>query len=263
MMKLPMSAREASSLEILAETGSTNDELVAAAADRMEFATVVTGNQTAGRGRLGREWIAPPDQSLAASVLLRPVLPAGEPLSLEHFGWLPLLAGLAMVRAIEPVVSGVVGLKWPNDVQVSGLKVCGILAELLPSADAVVIGTGVNLSLGEADLPTPTSTSLVLAGAADSGDELADRVLSGYLSNLRQLYSEFLSVGADVDASGTREAVIEVCTTLGKTVRVLLPAGEELVGAATDIDRHGRLVVRSSANGRERAVAAGDVTHVR
>jgi BirA family transcriptional regulator, biotin operon repressor / biotin---[acetyl-CoA-carboxylase] ligase len=262
-MKLPMSAREASSLEILAETGSTNDVLVAAAADRAEFATVVTGNQTAGRGRLGREWIAPPDQSLAASVLLRPVLPAGEPLSLEHFGWLPLLAGLAMVRAIEPLVSGAVGLKWPNDVQVSGLKVCGILAELLPAGDAVVIGTGVNLSLSEKDLPTPTSTSLAISGATITGDELADTVLSRYLATLRTVYREFLTVGADVDASGTREAIIDVCTTLGKSVRVMLPAGEELVGAATDIDRHGRLVVRSSANGRERAVAAGDVTHVR
>jgi BirA family transcriptional regulator, biotin operon repressor / biotin---[acetyl-CoA-carboxylase] ligase len=262
-MKLPMSALAASSIEIVAETASTNDVLVAEAMDLVEFATVVTDNQTAGRGRLGREWIAPPGRSLAASVLLRPVLPAGEPLSIEHFGWLPLLAGLAMVRAITPLVPVTVGLKWPNDVQVSGLKVCGILAELLPTGDAVVIGSGVNLSQTEEELPTATSTSLALAGASLVGDDLADAVLSGYLSNLREIYREFLSVGADVEASGVRDAVVDVCTTLGKSIRVLLPSGDDLVGAATDIDRHGRLVVRSSVDGRERAVAAGDVTHVR
>ena len=56
-------------------------------------------------------------------MLLRPRLPAGEPLGLEHFGWLPLVAGLAMTRAVAPHATGRVGLKWPNDVQVEGRKV--------------------------------------------------------------------------------------------------------------------------------------------
>lgn len=267
-MKLPLSAALASSIEILDEAPSTNDVLVARAAELSDFAVVVTGSQTAGRGRLGREWIAPPGRSLAVSVLLRPVLPAGEPLSVGHFGWLPLIAGVAMARAVESLVEAPVGLKWPNDVQISGLKVCGILAELLPTGDAVVMGSGVNLSFTADELPTPTSTSLLLAGAAVAGgelagDNLADAVLSRYLSTFRQLYGDFVRLGADAEASGIRDAVRETCTTLGQQVRVQLPNGDDLYGTATDVDRHGRLVVRSSADGSERAVAAGDVTHVR
>jgi BirA family biotin operon repressor/biotin-[acetyl-CoA-carboxylase] ligase len=263
MMHLPLAQNAATVLLVLDEAPSTNDVLVASAATEPDFSVVVTGNQTAGRGRLGREWIAPPERSLAASVLLRPALPAGEPLGLEHYGWLPLLAGAAMVRAIVPLVAGRVLLKWPNDVQIDGLKVCGLLAELAPSGDAVVVGSGVNLSLTREELPTAVSTSLALAGAQLVGDELADAVLTGYLVALRALYAEFLRYGADVDASGALELVSELCSTLGQEVRVELPGGGELLGTATALDRHGRLLVRSSADGAVTAVAAGDVTHLR
>ena len=262
-MKLPQSEKTASRLLVLPETTSTNDVLVAAAATEPEFSVVVTGSQTAGRGRLGRVWIAPPGTSLSISVLLRPVYPAGEAMPLEHFGWLPLIAGAAMAQAIAPLVRGTVGLKWPNDVQIDGLKVSGLLAELTPTADAVVLGAGVNLSLTADDLPTPVSTSLLLAGAALEGDDLADAVLAAYLDNLRQLYTDFLRYGADVDASGTHALLTELCTTLGQQVRVELPGGAYLHGTATGIDRSGRLVVRRGSDGAVVAVAAGDVTHLR
>ena len=262
-MKLPNSEKISARLDVLSEAGSTNDVLVAEAAELGDFSVVVTGNQTAGRGRLGREWVAPAGKSLAISVLLRPRLPAGEPLSLEHFGWLPLIAGVAMTRAVSPLVRGRTGLKWPNDVQIDGLKVSGLLAELLPTGDAVVMGAGVNLSLAADELPTPVSTSLTLSGAALAGDELADAVLSGYLAALKQLYAEFLRYGADVDASGTLELVTDYCSTLGQQVRVQLPGGIDLLGTATGIDRSGRLQVRRSSDGSVTAVAAGDVTHLR
>src|SRR6187402_585115 len=165
-MKLPLSLDVVPDLDLRGSVGSTNDVLVERAASVADFAVVVTDDQTAGRGRLGREWIAPAGKCLAVSVLLRPVLPGGEPLALEHFGWLPLLAGVAMARAVQPLVSGSVGLKWPNDVQVDGLKVSGLLAELLATGDAVVLGAGVNLLLTEDELPTAMATSLVLKGAA-------------------------------------------------------------------------------------------------
>ena len=262
-MKLPNSEKTAARLTVLAETTSTNDVLVATAAAEPEFAVVVTGNQTTGRGRLGRTWVAPPGKSLAISVLLRPAYPAGEPLPLEHFGWLPLIAGAAMARALAPLVRGNVGLKWPNDVQIDGLKVCGLLAELTPAGDAVVLGAGVNLALAADELPTPVSTSLLLSGAELEGDELADAVLSGYLENLRALYADFLRYGADVDASGTLDLLGELCTTLGQQVRVELPGGTDLHGTATSIDRSGRLQVRLGSDGTVVTVAAGDVTHLR
>ena len=263
-MKLPLSAAVAGHLEILSETGSTNDDLVAEAATLDDFSVVVTGSQTAGRGRLGREWVAPAGASLAVSVLLRPVLPGGEPLETRHFGWLPLIAGIAMTRAVRSLVpADRVGLKWPNDVQVDGLKISGLLAELLPTGDAVVMGAGLNLALTRDQLPTPVSTSLGLVGVDLAGDDLADAALAAYLVALRELYTDFVRLGGDPVASGVAEQLDELCTTLGRQVRVELPDGTDLIGAAVGIDGTGRLLVRSSQDGRVTAVAAGDVTHLR
>ena len=263
-MKLPRSAALVPHLEILPEAGSTNDEMVAKAAGLPDFSVIVTGSQTAGRGRLGRVWVAPPGASLAVTVLLRPVLPAGQPLELAHFGWLPLIAGVAMTRAVQSLVEPLrVGLKWPNDVQVDGLKISGLLAELLPGGDAVVMGAGLNLSLTREQLPTPVSTSLALVGATATGDELADAALSAYLVALRELYTEFVRLGADPVASGLSPQLDELCTTIGRQVKVELPGASDLLGSAVGIDGSGRLLVRGSLDGRVTAVAAGDVTHLR
>jgi BirA family biotin operon repressor/biotin-[acetyl-CoA-carboxylase] ligase len=265
-MELPLSAAAAAHLTVLPETGSTNDVLVAeaSAGSLPDFSVVVTGSQTAGRGRLGRVWVAPPGASLAVSVLLRPVLPGGQPLEVSHFGWLPLLAGMAMTRAVQTLVEPErVGLKWPNDVQVDGLKIAGLLAELLPAGDAVVMGAGLNLSLTREQLPTAVSTSLALAGATLEGDELADAALSAYLTSLRALYTDFVRLGADPLASGVGEQLAEMCTTIGQEVKVELPGAPDLLGTAVGIDGAGRLRVRRSSDGQVTAVAAGDVTHLR
>ena len=268
-MEFPRSASLAARLEILDECGSTNTELVGRASSSYgdewpDFSVLATLNQTQGRGRLGRVWIAPPGRAIAISVLLRPRLPAGEPLGLENYGWIPLIAGVAMTKAVSALLPDhSVTLKWPNDVQVDGRKVSGLLAELLPSQDAVVMGAGLNLSFEQGELPTPTSTSLTLNGLAIAGPELADVALAGFLAELRPLYTEFLRLGADPEASGIAEAVADVCSTVGQQVKVQLPGGDVLVGTATDIDRTGRLVVTRSTDGRVLAVAAGDVTHLR
>ena len=264
-MELPRSSVTAPGLVILASAGSTNDELVARAGDLDDFAVIVTDDQTAGRGRLGREWVAPAGSAVAVSVLVRPRLASGEPLALEHYGWLPLLAGLAMTRAAASLVPDGkrrVGLKWPNDVQVDGLKTCGILAELLPAADGVVIGAGLNLAMTSAQLPVQTATSLSLSGATLRGDALADAAISAYLENLRDLVRAFAESGGDALGSGIHQQLTEVCTTVGSGVRVQLPGADDLLGTATGIDAAGRLVVRTP-NGAALAVAAGDVTHVR
>jgi len=272
-MEFPRS-RAVSDLTVVTESASTNDDLVARAADADEFAVQMTTSQTAGRGRLGRVWVAPPGQTLAASLLLKPRLADGQPLSLDRFGWLPLLAGLAMTRAISALLPETrVALKWPNDVQIEGKKVAGLLAELLPTATGVVIGSGVNLAIPESDLPTPVSTSLGLhgpvlvsdgavVGTTLTGDDLIDAVLGGYLEEFRRLYSDYLGAGGDAAASGLHTAVTAACSTLGQSVRVELPGGENLLGTATGLDPDGRLLVRP-ANGAVVAVAAGDVTHLR
>lgn len=265
-VKLSRAQDIATELIVLPEVGSTNDAMRALATERHvpEFTVIVSGNQTAGRGRLGRVWVAPPGGTIAISVLLRPTLRGGEPLGTAHFGWFPLIAGEAMRRAVHGLVpERRVGLKWPNDVQIDGAKVSGILTELLPDAASLVVGVGVNLELTEAELPVPTATSLALAGASERGDELTDSVVATFLTELRALCGDFVSLGGDAEASGTLETVSESCTTLGQEVRVNMPSGSDIVGVATAIDSSGRLIVRSSADGHVSAVAAGDVTHLR
>ena len=268
-MQLPLSAQAASRLEILASCGSTNSELVGRAsgvdADSWpDFSAIVTDAQTAGRGRLGRVWVAPPGKTLAVSVLLSPRLPTGAPLAVDHFGWLPLIAGIAMTRAVAPLVPGhSVRLKWPNDVQIDGLKVSGILAELLPGGSAVVIGAGLNLTISAGELPTATSTSLTLNDAIAADALLADRALAGYLGELGRFYADFLRCGADPQSSAIAAQLSELCNTIGSRVRVLLPGGDELEGTAVGVDDSGRLTVRTSTDGRLVSVAAGDVTHLR
>lgn len=247
---------------MLESAGSTNDVLaeLVRSGDEPSLSTVLTLNQTSGRGRLGRVWTAPPNKTLAASVLVRP--PAGS--RAFPFGWIPLLAGAAMSSAVDALIgAGRTGLKWPNDVQVDGLKICGVLTELVPAGNAVIVGTGVNLTLTSAELPVPTATSLALAGVQGTGDELVDLVLGRYLADLAELVDRLVEAGGDAMASGAHRVVSEWCRTLGRDVRVSLPGGNDLFGVATGIDDTGRLLVRSRPQLRTTAVAAGDVTHLR
>ncbi|POH69299.1 MULTISPECIES: biotin--[acetyl-CoA-carboxylase] ligase [Cryobacterium] len=276
-MEFPISRGIGARFEYLDEAGSTNDVLVTRATGPdasawPDLSVIVTDNQTSGRGRLGRTWLAPSGKSLAISVLLRPRLESG-PLPPNRYGWFPLLAGAAMTQAVRSVVQAAapppgdedaprheVTLKWPNDVLIDGYKVSGILSELLPDASGLCVGTGLNLSLDEHDLPTLTSTSLMLVTGSIPN---ADEVLAAYLDALRSLTANFLAAGADPVASGLHAEVSALCGTLGAAVRVELPGGQDLVGTAVGLDGDGRLIVEDQTNGELQAVAAGDVTHLR
>jgi BirA family transcriptional regulator, biotin operon repressor / biotin---[acetyl-CoA-carboxylase] ligase len=258
-------------LVLKTETGSTNADAVAAAGmGEPEGLVVVAEQQTAGRGRLGRSWLSPPRAGLAASVLLRPgeadpdrgwpTAPA------TSYGWLPLLAGVALVAAVDRLAALDATLKWPNDLLVAGGKCGGILAEVVPGGNgtprAIVVGVGLNVTLRRHELPsTPTglpATSLQLAGA-----EATDRdpLLRALLREIATWYERWRSAGADPQVCGLREAYLRSCATVGRDVRVLLPDGEEITGTAKTVDANGRLVVR--VGDRDRAVAAGDLVHLR
>ena len=238
-------------VEWLSEIGSTNTELVrrASVGNLPRLTALATTNQTAGRGRLGRTWVAPEGTTLAVSIFVR---------ASDGIGWLPLLAGLAMTRAVRSLLPGeLVTLKWPNDVLVDGLKVAGLLGELVPSGGAVM-GAGLNLTMTEEQLPVPMATSLILHGAEP--DDLLDRALAAYLAAFEALWGEFEDAGFDAEA-GLRASVSDACDTLGRDVRVELPEGSTAEGTAEAIDGHGRLVVRQTTG--PLVVSAGDVTHVR
>lgn len=239
-------------IRVVDQTGSTNADLLAETADGSPEGTVLVAEaQSAGRGRMSRRWVSQPRAALTFSVLLRPArVPAA------RWGWLPLLAGVAVASALRAEASVDASLKWPNDVLAGGAKLAGILAE--QSGGAVVVGAGINVSASRAELPVPDATSLALEGASSLD---RDRLLAAILSGLERRYLAWSGSPGDADSSGLRAQYRELCQTLGREVKVTIPGGTEVTGVAADVDADGRLVVRSAAG--PVPVSAGDVIHVR
>jgi BirA family biotin operon repressor/biotin-[acetyl-CoA-carboxylase] ligase len=252
-------------VEVLAETGSTNADAAAAAhAGEPEGFVVVAEQQSAGRGRRDRQWVSPPRAGLTLSVLLRPGVAVPErdwaAVPNRAYGWLPLLAGVALLEAVQQVAAVDAALKWPNDLLVDDAKCAGILAEV--ADDAVVLGLGLNVTTRPEELPPTTglpATSLQIAGARSTD---RDPLLRALLRGLARWYEGWREVGGDAELCGLLAAYRRGCATIGREVRVLLPTGQDLTGVATIVDLDGRLVIRS-ADGAENTVSAGDVLHVR
>ena len=216
-------------VEHVTETGSTNADLVAAAARGAPDRTVrYTDHQTAGRGRLDRVWAAPPGSNLLVSFLFREVP--------DDPGELTRRIGLAAVEATRRIADVQAVLKWPNDVLVGERKLAGILAQR--SADgSVVIGLGLNVGWapdGSARLGDGIEPSGVLRAVLDAYDDLPADIEARYRDTL---------------------------DTLGRKVRIELPAGE-LIGTAVDVDPDGRLVVLDECAITHR-VSVGDIVHLR
>lgn len=260
-----------SRVDVVGRTGSTNADLLAAAATAADRTALIADVQDHGRGRHSRSFTAPAGSQVIVSALLK--LPGIAP---ESVGWLPLLTGIVVVDVVRSVSEVDAVLKWPNDVLIReddtsvaasgdtrrrGGKVAGILVEVASTHPVVtaVSGVGINVSLTESELPVPTATSLQLAGAT-----VIDRstLVRAFLRAMGSAMDEWRDTGWDTaplaDLYRTR------CDTLGRRVRVSMPGDVELLGRATDIDRHGRIVVvPESGDLTPVAVSAGDVTHLR
>ena len=165
-MDFPLSRQIAPGLTFVAETGSTNADLVTNYANTDDFTVLVAGFQSAGRGRAGRDWLAPAGSSLFVSVLLKPVgVPA------ERFSWLPLLSGLAMANAVTRFLPDKeVSLKWPNDVYISNKKVAGILIKNslnFHKVQSTIISVGLNVNQPSFPDFLPSATSVFLNTSKD------------------------------------------------------------------------------------------------
>ncbi len=245
-------------VEVVPVTGSTNADLLARVADGAPEGTVlVAEQQSAGRGRLGRTWTAPPHAALTFSLLLRPVQ-----VPRARLGWLPLLAGVAVAAAVRDVTGLDAQLKWPNDVLLGSAKLAGLLAE--SAGDAVVIGIGLNVSTEPPDLPPPGPGALPATSLRLAGSPVLDRValLAAVLAGLERRYRTWSRVFGDAERSGLRAEYTRWCATLGRRVRVELPGGRTLDGVAAGVDADGRLLL-SVPSGPDRPVAAGDIVHLR
>lgn len=259
----PLAAALTPGLEVLASIDSTNAELVRRERDEPQphFTTLVTLDQTAGKGRLDRTWSAPPETSAAISVVIRPTVPV------EKRGLLTLLGGLASRSAVaSELPHSLVTLKWPNDVLVGGRKISGVLAQLVPETGAVVLGVGINTAMNESDLPVPTATSIVVERNYQeprSARQIADSVVAEFLVALAGLVARFEIAGGDIDLAGLRDELEHACATIGMEVRVELPDGTVTTGRAIGIGADGALLLVSDDDDRPASIFAGDVKHVR
>lgn len=209
-----------------------------------EGTVLVADYQSAGRGRRGRLWLAPPGTGLLMSVLLRPT---------RSVALIPFVTAIALATAIEQVTELPVHLKWPNDVRVRGRKVAGILAEAQSTGErhTVVVGVGINVSVPDdvlAEVPVP-ATSL----SREANREI-DRVelLLTFLPALEQAYERLEADVWDLKAWKQRS------DTFGREVTVV-DAKRRWHGTAVDLGDDGALLVRDD-DGTTHRVYAGDVT---
>ena len=240
-------------LDVVAETGSTNADLIARVqgGDDVDGSVLLAEYQNAGRGRHGRHWSAPPRAQIALSVGVR-----GSSVPRSGWGWLPLATGVAVADALTALAGIEVGLKWPNDVLANGGKLAGILAEVAAPASAIVVGLGLNVTLTAAEAPDPVATSLLTLGSpATDRNKLVRKIL-------RELA---LRIDAWRAAGGADSALVadyqRYSVTLGSRVRASVPGDREVVGTARAIDETGRLCV--DTGGQTVAISAGDITHLR
>lgn len=242
--------------------GSTNAEaLAAAAAGDPGGIWFAARQQTAGRGRRGRQWINP-EGNLAATLL---IIPESDPTSAATLGF---VAGVSLNRALSAILpggmvkigidgadglaGGRIALKWPNDVLADGAKLAGILLEASKLPDgrqAVAIGIGVNVVAAPEGLPYP-ATSLVALGAPRSAESVFEALSDAWVETFG-LWNDGRGVG-DVLKYWRASAA-----GIGAPVAVQQD-GDVVRGIFETIDDTGRLIIRADDN-RRIAITAGDV----
>ena len=202
--------------------------------------------QTAGRGRMNRQWSSPEGQGVWLSVLLQPDMPA------ENAPLITFCCALAIAKAVRQVASLDAKIKWPNDLVLHGRKLCGILLEMGFDAQGYYVVAGTGLNVRRNAYPPE------LAERATSIEEWADvpdrgTIVAAYLAALEDALTAVEQHGF----AGIAEDFRRECITLGSQVHVL-GTDTDFTGVAEDIDETGALLVQ--AEGELRRVLAGDVS---
>ncbi|NMM98988.1 biotin--[acetyl-CoA-carboxylase] ligase [Bifidobacterium olomucense] len=301
--QLPKTNAVADQVIALDEVGSTNAlaaQMVGSGAmplhkrddGAMAVAVVAADRQTAGRGRNGHRWVSQPGRCSTISYAVR--VPRAIATDSSINGWLQMIAGLVTLDALNGMMQeyGAVPnqpdcfleLKWPNDVFCHGLKMGGLLSELvlLPAesesaegaaaADAgdannaantgddvvIVFGVGLNLALGACRLPTPNSTSLQLhAAGLPSFDEMRDDVACRQVEGFRERLAKFFA-DPHGQAEALREEMKSVCWARGRQVEAHFTDGSTLTGEAIGLTEDASLILRTD-DGVEHTVRTADV----
>lgn len=233
----------------LDSTGSTMDDArEGARAGDLPGTAYVAAEQTAGRGREGRSWVSEPGAGLWVTYFLE-VPPPGTLVSIA--------AGLAVTDAIEATAGLECVLKWPNDVQHAGRKLCGVLAEATTVGDSmeVYLGIGINLRTPQG---MPEEVLVIATSIEQEGRPAPAReVLLAALSSALEVRLQTL----ERDRGALLEDWKACLVTLGQRVRLTLPGGAIVEGDAVDVEDDGALVL--DVAGERRVFRAGDVTQTR
>ena len=251
MLRTPLDEAEINSrvtpywrVSVVELTGSTQNDLLqlVESNNALDGQVIATEFQSDGRGRLDRTFEAPAQSALLFSFYIKPRNQRSE------WGFIPLIAGLSLVRAITTIDTAMnVSLKWPNDLIINEKKCAGIIAQT--TNEGIVIGIGLNVSMTPNELPVSTATSLAIEGST-----ITDRNL--LLSHLLNTFAELFE--AWEEGSELLDEYASASSTIGKKVRIELPNGENLEATVARISHTGELVLDDG-----RHVSAGDVIHLR
>ncbi len=229
-------------VRVVGETGSTNADLLAAAdAGSPEGLWLRAERQSAGRGRLGRDWSDGAGNLFASTIVrLRPGDPSPPTLT--------LVAAVALAEAVAGVAPGLATIKWPNDLLIGGAKLSGILLER-GMGNAVVIGFGVNLA-SHPVLPDRATTSLAAHDVIVAPEGLLDRLVP--------YFARWLGIWRTRGIAAVRDAWEALAHPVGTALRVRLPDGQEQAGVFGGLDADGALRLRLPDGGQV-VIHAGDV----
>lgn len=232
--------------------GSTNDEALAWATNHApDLSIVYAGQQTRGRGRMGRQWFTPPGAGLAFSLVLRP-----KGIEYENIGLFSGLGAVAVVTALKKY--GVTAqIKWPNDVLINGRKVAGILVETVwmgENAESVVLGIGVNVA--PESVPPPEALNFPATCVLSEAPMLVER-----FNLLRILLGELIAWRPKLASEAFLNAWDESLAFRGETVQVWSGEAEPIIGQVAGLETDGSLQLRLS-DGEVRGVRFGEV-HLR
>ncbi len=239
-----------------ARLGSTNDLAQELARQRAREGTlVIADEQTAGRGRLGRQWLSPPCTNLLMSLLFYP------PLAPAQAQRMTMVCALAVADALQCVAGVRADIKWPNDILLRGKKVAGVLTELGLQGDALaytVVGIGLNVNLSASQMPAPLRQAATSA-AIEKGEPVSrEALLAAILNGVERRYERLRQGESPVAEWSARLA------TLGRRVCVTDMSGDASTaasweGRAERVDDDGALWLRLD-DGTPHRVLAGDVS---
>jgi BirA family biotin operon repressor/biotin-[acetyl-CoA-carboxylase] ligase len=231
-------------VSVVEVTGSTQDDL-AARVLRNEVQSgevLVTDFQSAGRGRLDRNFEAPKGSALLFSTYIKPQRDKSE------WSFLPILAGLVTTLALSELdPSPASQLKWPNDILIGDKKVGGIIAQV--TTDGVILGIGINVGMSPDELPVPHATSLSIEGFATLNRNL---LLASFLNTFEEMLLRW------EDGEDIRHLYRERSATLGRKIQADLPGGGSRTGLAEDISLVGELILEDGQR-----ITVGDIVHLR